>query len=334
MYSSPLKNLINHKKVFFISPFTENVINGVTWRISFMRKRLESITPDIYFCYRGTSYFPSMSKNTFELSPNRFLNSLNPFFLYKIYFLNIENSVLFCNTIWSGLYGLFFFFLKWVPFVFDNHNVEFSRFKSYWSLLQYPVWFLENILLKYAAIVIVSSEADKNELESVYWVKDNTEVIENVFPSSLYPESSRNDVLNSFWVDTNKKIILFFWSMQYYPNQEALLFIKTDIVPYLDLSKCLVIVAGLDSEKFIDPNDPIVALGFVHDIDSLIAISDLVIAPLFSGAGVKIKILHALSFWKRVLTTLEWSRWIRAQENMLVAHRENFLSHINSCLSI
>lgn len=93
--------------------------------------------------------------------------------------------------------------------------------------------------------------------------------------------------------------------MQYYPNQEALFFIKTDIVPYLDSSKCIVLVAGLDSEKFIDRGDSILGLGFVNDIDSLVAISDLVIAPLFSGAGVKIKIIHALSFGKKVLTTSE-----------------------------
>ncbi len=43
--------------------------------------------------------------------------------------------------------------------------------------------------------------------------------------------------------------------MQYYPNQEALFFIKTEIIPYLDLSKCLVLVAGMDSKKFIDSCD-------------------------------------------------------------------------------
>lgn len=338
MPSSPLKNLINSKKVFFISPFAENVVSGVTWRIDFMRKNLTWIVSDIYFCYRGSRYFPILSffpkKNTFELSSNRFLILLNPFFLFKIWFLNIQNSVLFCNTIWSGLYGLFFFFLRWVPFVFDNHNVEFSRFKSCRSLLQYPIWFLEYILLKYAAIVIVSSPADKTELENIYWVKNNIEVIENFFPASLPLKTSKKYILSNFWINTNKKIILFFWSMQYYPNQEALFFIKTEIIPYLDLSKCLVLVAGMDSKKFIDSCDWIIALGFVHDIDSLITISDLVIAPLFSWAGVKIKILHALSLWKKVLTTLEWARWIKYQENMMVASRGNFLSYINSCLNI
>lgn len=125
-------------------------------------------------------------------------------------------------------------------------------------------------------------------------------------------------------------MLLFFGAMNYAPNREALLYIQKNIAPFLDANKYLILVAWLYSDEYKTPDLPIKYMGFVQDLDSLISSVDLVIAPIFSGGWVKIKVLQALSLNKYVLTTYEGARGIEDNDHMKISNERQFLSDILS----
>lgn len=61
-------------------------------------------------------------------------------------------------------------------------------------------------------------------------------------------------------------------------------------------------VAGKGSERF-SAYERVRVHGFVKDIDAFACQSQIVVAPIFSGAGVKIKVLDAIGYGKPLITT-------------------------------
>lgn len=314
--------------IISISPFCIQVISGATWRISFITSFLKK-EGRVFEFYRWSYQNESnLSKDLFFWSKNKFIHFFDFRVVWRIF--KTPNATIYCHHIWSSAYGIFFSFLLGRKYIFDNHNVEFDRMRSSRRyILSLFIYVFEFLSIYFSDTTIVSSFEDKMRLIQLYPFTKRIEVHENKYVSNLISSwVMRHAFFYTLWIDPGKKILLFFGSSWYFPNEEALLFIQTEIVPQLNDSYHVVIAWSI-SENFIS-TPQITYLWFIDDLDTLIIHSDLVIAPIFSGWGVKIKIIQSIALGKYIVTTKEGMRWIRNYNPNLIQVRErsDFLTGI------
>jgi len=121
-------------------------------------------------------------------------------------------------------------------------------------------------------------------------------------------------------IDIIKKTneVCFIGSYNREPNIQAVNILVDEIFPKLDNEiKLNVIGKGLSKDIVtkIKGNNRINYLGFIDDIDSFLATQMLMIAPIRIGAGIKMKIPHALVCSTPVITTDVGAEGIDINEN-------------------
>lgn len=103
-----------------------------------------------------------------------------------------------------------------------------------------------------------------------------------------------------------RKEILYYGDMTVYHNIKGLKWYVDNVLPeILKEENVELTVIGKISQKDKEyiSKDNVNVLGYVDDLDEYISRADLVIAPIFTGAGVKIKVINTLSKGKILLTT-------------------------------
>ena len=107
----------------------------------------------------------------------------------------------------------------------------------------------------------------------------------------------------------NNQEILFCGSLDYYPNEEGLIWFYEHVFPLVKKAipevRLTLIGASAKNERNQKLwNDPSVnALGRVADLQPLYYRSGICIAPLLSGSGTRLKILEAMSFGNPIVST-------------------------------
>ena len=96
-------------------------------------------------------------------------------------------------------------------------------------------------------------------------------------------------------------------------NVAAARFLVDEIMPLVNVP-CDLLMAGYVCASFneSDVGENIKLLGPVDDVSSVYAEADMVVNPVFSGGGLKIKNVEALSFGKPVITTAAGAAGIEA----------------------
>ena len=116
-------------------------------------------------------------------------------------------------------------------------------------------------------------------------------------------------------------VVGFIGSYSYPPNVEALHYLLTDVVARVteQMPSVNFLIAGRNPpatlRSMAAPNVRFV--GFVDSLDDFYGECLVVVAPILSGGGVKIKVAEALSYGKAVVTTSVGA------EGMTLAHGEN-----------
>lgn len=166
------------------------------------------------------------------------------------------------------------------------------------------------------------------QIKSLFWNKLLSRfAITTVYVSSVDTASALSDtknpkiltITNGISVEpASRKIhkpsnaynILFSGDMRYKPNLQAFSFITSDIAPILAcLDKPLIVYIvgrGLIPSTYSCLDSPyvtIVITGSVPSITDYFLLADLYLSPLFSGSGIKNKILSALYLKVPVLST-------------------------------
>jgi glycosyltransferase involved in cell wall biosynthesis len=103
----------------------------------------------------------------------------------------------------------------------------------------------------------------------------------------------------------SRPLLLFFGSMTYAPNRQAVDNLQRHIIPNLKkrLSEFTVAVAGAGLEEAEADTEYLRVLGFVDDLVALIKSADLVVVPLSAGSGTRFKIVESVACGKRVVST-------------------------------
>jgi len=121
-----------------------------------------------------------------------------------------------------------------------------------------------------------------------------------------YMNANKEDMRKLLSLPTNKLIIAFVGGMAYGANREAAKIIITQIAPKvheLTNGRVLFLLVGPDPPPESAGLNYIKVTGYVKSIAPYIVASDVCIAPVYHGAGVKIKVLDYMSLKKVVIAT-------------------------------
>ena len=119
------------------------------------------------------------------------------------------------------------------------------------------------------------------------------------------PEPSKKyEIANKLNINVESPIIIFSGSLNYTPNLQAIQIIYEKLInPVLEAVPDAKFVIVGSNPPLHFKHESIIFTGYVEKIEDYINASDLVIAPLISGGGTKLKIVEAISCGKTVITT-------------------------------
>lgn len=238
----------------------------------------------------------------------------------------------------SSLYGgyLRLFAMKGFNVCCFYHNVEYKYYsdKYYISrklqdrfMLPY-IRYNELLSTNYAAFRVTLNERDSSELMKLYGKKADF-----LLPTSFDPLDV--NWLNSQIDSQNTPYILFVGS-NFYANVEGIDFFLKEVAPYIN---CNVKIVGNVCEVFKHKKLPsnVLLIGMVDDLTSYYVNALCVIAPIFSGSGLKTKTIEAFRYGKRIIGTKESFVGVPSEYYSIMGEvcstAEDFIESINSLSS-
>ena len=159
----------------------------------------------------------------------------------------------------------------------------------------------EAINVKYTDKNIVLNQREDELLFKHYNIHSDFYLPVCVDRNDCYIEKKPEDP----YKETGKKHILFVGT-SYYPNIEGIKWFYINVFKYVRQYYDLYIVGkGLECLKDYFDDDDVYVIGFCEDLSSFYIYSDIVIAPLTDGGGMKIKTAEAFSYGKVFLGSNE-----------------------------
>jgi glycosyltransferase involved in cell wall biosynthesis len=130
--------------------------------------------------------------------------------------------------------------------------------------------------------------------------------------------------------------LLFLGTLGYFPNQEAAHFALRVLLPQLRRSHAdwRLTLAGYDAPEWLRraaAQSGVRLLECVSDVAALYADAGLVIAPLRSGGGTKIKVLEALGFGRPVIATEHAARGLLLRPTVDFWPAETVAQWVDGC---
>lgn len=201
--------------------------------------------------------------------------------------------------------------VKKVPIVLTQHNIEYKTFKNIGDKSNKLI---KKIIFKLEAFKLFLFEKNiyNSNLIDLYTF---ISIKDKLFFETKF--GKKNSILIPFGyqvVEKNKKRnskkikkIVFTGKMDYLPNKEAVLWFTKQILPKIKMEindvKFFIVGKNPDQEIISLQNENIVVTGTVESVEQYIDDADIVVIPLLSGGGVKIKLIEALGRGSTVITT-------------------------------
>ncbi len=249
-----------------------------------------------------------------RFKPSRYANVfLLPKLLTKI--RQFKADAIFFDQPWMGW---MIPFIKWFTgkkVFLRSNNIEYLRFKSmgkpWWRIL----YFYEKFVYKQSNLVIFVSDIDQHKAIQQFGLGLNQTLLTPYgIPQSELPtktENARQILLERHKLPPEHKLLLFFATLSYKPNYDAVAFIKDEIYPRLqqqigETFSILICGKNLPAElaQGISALKNCHYLGFVEDIETYIDGVDVMINPILSGGGVKTKAIDTLGRGQTVISTV------------------------------
>jgi glycosyltransferase involved in cell wall biosynthesis len=135
--------------------------------------------------------------------------------------------------------------------------------------------------------------------------------------------------------DYTKNDLFFIGAMNWQPNIEAVATLKEEIFPNLKVQHPFLTLklAGSFSKKEALSNG-VEHLGFVSDLGLFLQSSGILVAPISSGSGVRIKLLEAMSHGVPIVTTEIGAMGIPKNNGLIIATTlEDFIDQIQHLIA-
>jgi glycosyltransferase involved in cell wall biosynthesis len=138
---------------------------------------------------------------------------------------------------------------------------------------------------------------------------------------------------------TSEKTLLFIGSYRNQPNVEAAEFLIEKVWPRVrrGVPEARLIIAGSPPENIRGYRQDMPAVeftGFVDDLTALYQRSRVVCAPIFSGAGTRVKIIEAAAFGKPIVSTRLGAEGIEMRDGREISLRDDPNSFAEACLRL
>ena len=242
-------------------------------------------------------------------APGRLHQIVSPAFLrYTPEIIRAERpDVILTEFPWSGLHASYLARRFHIPMVLDAHNVEGHRFRSsgkrYWPLIAG----YESIVAKSAKRVFVVSREDRERYVRAGVPRSKIEIVPNgVDPAIMRPDADAGAAVRAaLGIGPATTVLLFFGQLEYAPNREALDIIAREILPRVT-SDAQIVIAGKGDVGALRNSLPagrVRFAGAVPDIAPYINAADVVLAPIISGGGTRLKILESIACGTPVVST-------------------------------
>ena len=181
------------------------------------------------------------------------------------------------------------------------HNVEYDFWKrqiqlnrKYFHSYRIPLAFInEKCATKYAHTIIALNNKDSERIRELYG--RTADFITPVAIKSV-------DIEDEPSLNYSEPLKLLFFGSNFPPNLEAAEILIKKIMPYVD-ARLVIAGNGMDclSDKCTSRN--IEVRGFVDNLYELYNSCDVVVMPIISGAGMKIKTAESLMYGKNIIAT-------------------------------
>jgi len=234
--------------------------------------------------------------------------------------------------------------VKWVVYA---RNIEYVRFKSYgkwWWIFLFP---LEYFVFKFCDKILFVSYDELEyinrhlgiPLEKCIYSAHGTHH-KSIPPT---PKQTKEEIAQKYGFNPLDKWFIFYGLQNYQPNWEAVLEIIEKIAPLCQKRLSvpfhfLIAGGGLPQaiqEKIQKSNLPVTYLGFVEDIDSLVQYASVMVNPIYSGGGVKTKVIEAIALNTAVVSYHTGSLGMYRQacgEKLLVVPDKDIPAFVNTII--
>ncbi len=229
------------------------------------------------------------------------------------------------------------FRIKWISIFLDSFiSYEKTFFELNGNIFYIPVTilkFFEKLNYIYADTVFINSVYEIDMLHkklsyNLYKKIERTPLSTRMYQcNSSAKEMNKGNILNEFGIKNAKFVLTFHGNFKdnIYSYNAAILLneiakkIKNDNIVFL------IAGIGLENTKF---NSNVRYLGYVDNLCKVLSVSDLEVAPLIGGMGIKMKILDALSNGVPVLTTPDGARGFIEPNPLIVENIDNIAGKI------
>ena len=219
-----------------------------------------------------------------------------------------------------------YFRKKFKRIIFDAHNFD--------TELAYEMYQRKEIL-RFDYLNIKSVESKLYENIDILWTcserdaslfrevnKRNISQIDVVPNGTRIPLHAKKTNVNLTDNQLQKPIILFVGSLDYKPNVEGLIWFIESVLSEIRFEyEFRIIGSGLLSEnlkKLIVNSESIRFLGFVENLENDYYNADLVVIPILSGSGTRLKALEAMSYGCAIVSTLKGIEGIDINEEVII----------------
>jgi glycosyltransferase involved in cell wall biosynthesis len=296
------------KNILFISAFPPNSKSGgQVFSLNLIKDLSSRYMVDlIYFTYKDHEIEPDLPVSSIKVFvvDNRnclrnirthpiFTRRFNQHILRYIAETAPDYDILFFNYTQVGLYSLY---LNHPYKVIRCHDVLFQKFSRRDRLFKYWVQSTERKILESIKKVFVASVKDVDIVKTIYNI-DAFATNEYINKYSFYKTPEETNTFTFFGLWSRKE------------NLDGLIWFIKNVPPLINGNikiKFVIIGDGLSDKirkKYILPYNNVEYAGFIDEPLDMIYQSRALIAPLFTGAGVKVKVIDAFTTGTPVIGT-------------------------------
>ena len=302
-------------------------------------------------CFDFFLSWPIKKKKFFQLSEKKIINKnietiiikknkpifkilkiFNIILRIKKYFHNEKKKILILEgpswVFYSFIIIVFFkLFQKDIFIIYRSHSIEYEiRKENSNKLIAYLTKFFENFVINNSNLSTSVSIKEKIKFKKLYDI--NT----YLFPNSLNIKKLQNLKEVKIKKKLPKKFIMFSGSYDYKPNKSAIDYIIKNLIPELIKKNISLVLTGNHKINFHNKN--VINLKFISmgELKYLHRKSICLLVPIFEGYGTRIKILEALIWNNRIISTQKGIEGINYQknENVIISNnKKNILKAIN-----
>lgn len=244
----------------------------------------------------------------------------NPYYYKAAYELmnRTKADVIQCQVLYTAPAGYLLKRRFKKPLVLVQENVEYLKYRRFGAPppLTYLLKRLEEASCRMADKIVAVSVVDKEFMREIYGVpEEKIEVIQHCADPEVfnYSDKGRHAVRRLYALSSRELVLAFVGKLDTIPNTAAVRYIAEDIYPAVlaDHPQTTFFIIGQNYDHLLPhKKERMIFTGFVSNrkdaspnLAHYLSASDMVVVPLDSGSGTRVKILEAAACARPIVST-------------------------------